>query len=58
MIDPLNMEAAFKEIVDLHRLDQEPHRVRQVTHWDIKRKSSLLELNLGPGYYAHCDLKP
>ena len=39
---------------DLNGFDQGPFCVGQR---DIMRKSTLPEINLAPGYYAHCDLK-
>ena len=54
VIDPFNLVAPVKEVADLNEFDQEPLCGGQM---DIKRKSSLPEINLGPGYYAYCDLK-
>ena len=31
--------------------------IRQSSHWNVVQKTTLQEINLGPGYYAYNDLK-
>ena len=52
MIDPFNLTAPVKEVADFNGFDQGPLCDAQR---DIMRKSTLPEINLGPGYYAYCD---
>ena len=54
MVDPSSPAVTFKAVGPPR---QGPPRVGQSTHWSIVRKSTQAEINLGPGYYAHCDLK-
>ena len=49
MIDHFNMAAP-----EIAEFDQGPLCGGQR---DIMRKTTLPEINLGPGYYAYCDLK-
>ena len=48
------MTVAFKEVESWRR---EPPWVGQSTRWNIMRKSTLRETNLGPEHYAHCNLR-
>ena len=54
MNDLLHLTVALK-VVGPRR--QAPPWVEQRTHWNIMRKSTLPELNLGMRYYAHYALK-
>ena len=54
MIDPFNLSAPVKQAADLNGFDQRPLCGEQR---DIMWKSTLPEINLGPGYKAYCDLK-
>ena len=48
------MAAPVKEVAGLNGFDQGPLCGGQI---DIKRKSTLSKINLGPEIYAYCDLK-
>ena len=54
MIEHFNLTAPFKEVADLNGFDQGLICGGQK---EIMRKSTLPEINLGPGYYACFDLK-
>ena len=54
MVDQLSLAPPVKEHSDLNGFDQGLPCDGQR---DTIRKSTLPEINLGPGYYAHCDLK-
>ena len=54
MIDHFNLAASVKEGADPNGFHQGPLCGGQR---DIMRRSTLPEINLGPGYYTYCDLK-
>ena len=54
MNDLISPDMALKEVVPRR---QRPPWVILRTHCNILRKSTLPEINLRPGYHAHCDLK-
>ena len=54
MIDPSSPDSGIQRRWTRR---QGPPRVGQRTHWNIIRKSTIPEINFGPGYYAHCYLK-
>ena len=57
MTNPLDMVEEFKDVANLRGLHRGLPCVGQITRWDNMRNLTPTEMNLGPGYYAYCDLK-
>ena len=56
MIDHFNLTVPVKDAADLNEFNQAQEPLCGGQR-DVMRRSTLPEIDLGPGYYEYCDLK-